>query len=87
MFEAPQREWRFYVSDMMTFAENVMSYTDGFDLDRFVNSGITYDATLHNLELIGEAAIHIPPEIREQYCNIPWRRIIATRGQTSCPPD
>lgn len=81
MSEAPQREWRFYVSDMVAFAENVMSYTDGFDLDRFVSSGITYDATLRNLELIGEAATHIPTAIREQYNNIPWRMIIATRNK------
>ena len=81
MSDAPQREWRFYVSDMITFAENVMSYTDGFDLDRFVNSGITYDATLRNLELIGEAATHIPQEIRERYNQVQWRLIIATRNK------
>ncbi|NOS97281.1 MAG: DUF86 domain-containing protein [Methylotenera sp.] len=81
MSDAPQREWRFYVSDMITFAENVMSYTDGFDVDRFVNSGITYDATLRNLELIGEAATHIPQEIRDQYAGLPWRMVIATRNK------
>ena len=81
MSEAPQREWRFYVSDMIAFAENVMSYTDGFDLDHFVNSGITYDATLRNLELIGEAATHVPQEIREKYKLVQWRLIIATRNK------
>ena len=81
MSDSPQREWRFYVSDMIAFAENVMSYTDGFDLDRFVNSGITYDATLRNLELIGEAATHIPQAIRDQHAEIPWRMMIATRNK------
>lgn len=46
-----------------------------------MNSGITYDATLRNPELIGEAATHIPPVIREQYSNIPWRMIIAIRNK------
>ena len=81
MSDLPQREWRFYITDMMAFAENVISYTDGFDQERFINSGITYDATLRNLELIGEAATHIPTEIREQYPDIPWRMIIATRNK------
>ena len=81
MSDLPQREWRFYITDMMAFAENVISYTDGFDQERFINSGITYDATLRNLELIGEAATHIPTEIREQHPNIPWRMIIATRNK------
>ena len=81
MFDLPQREWRFYITDMMAFAENVISYTDGFDQERFINSGITYDATLRNLELVGEAATHVPTEIREQYPNIPWRMIVATRNK------
>ena len=81
MSDSPQREWRFYVSDMIAFAENVTSYTDGFDLDRFVNSGITYDATLRNLELIGEAATHIPQAICDQHAKIPWRMMIATRNK------
>ena len=49
MSNSPPREWRFYITDMIVFAENVMSYTDGFDQDRFVESGLTYDATLRNL--------------------------------------
>src|SRR5450830_407996 len=81
MSDTPTREWRFYVMDMIAFAENVISYTDGFELDRFVNRGITYDATLRNLELIGEAATHIPQEVREQYAAIPWRLVIATRNK------
>ncbi len=81
MSDLPQREWRFYVSDMIAFAENVMSYTDGFNQERFINSGITYDATLRNLELIGEAATHIPQEVREQLSQIQWRLIIATRNK------
>ena len=81
MSNSPPREWRFYITDMIAFAENVMGYTDGFDQDRFVESGITYDATLRNLELIGEAATHIPQEIREKYSQVQWRLIIATRNK------
>lgn len=81
MSNLAKREWRFYVSDMIEFAENVMSYTHGFDLARFVASGITYDATLRNLELIGEAATHIPDDVREQHAEIPWRMMIATRNK------
>jgi uncharacterized protein with HEPN domain len=40
-----------------------------------------YDATLRNLELIGEAATHIPDEIRAEHSDIPWRMIVATRNQ------
>ncbi|MBC7697710.1 MAG: DUF86 domain-containing protein [Bacteroidia bacterium] len=81
MSDSPHREWLFYITDMITFAENVISYTDGFDQERFINSGITYDATLRNLELIGEAATHIPQVVRELHTKIQWRMIIATRNK------
>lgn len=44
-------------------------------------TGLTYDATVRNLELIGEAATHIPDEIRIKNQSIPWRLIIATRNR------
>lgn len=36
---------------------------------------------MRNLELIGEAATHIPDEVRAATPNIPWRMIIATRNR------
>jgi uncharacterized protein with HEPN domain len=58
------REWRFYLDDMIGFAEKVIAYTDGLDQARFVASGLNYDATVRNLELIGEAATRIPDAVR-----------------------
>ena len=56
MSDVPAREWRFYLDDMIGFAEKVIAYTDGLDQVSFVASGLNYDATVRNLELIGEAA-------------------------------
>ena len=75
------REWRFYIKDMIGFAESVATYSDGFDLFEFEKSGLNYDATIRNLELIGEAATHIPLDIKENHTDIPWRLIIATRNR------
>lgn len=81
MSDAPVREWRFYLDDMIGFAEKVIAYTDGLDQVSFVASGLNYDATVRNLELIGEAATNIPDEIRQQYPQIPWRLVVATRNK------
>ena len=56
MSEPVGREWRFYIDDMIAFAGKVVAYTSGLDQQAFVASGLVYDATLRNLELIGEAA-------------------------------
>ncbi len=65
------REWRFYLNDMIGFAQKVITYTDGLDQAGFTESGLNYDATIRNLELIGEAATHIPDEVREANPQIP----------------
>jgi uncharacterized protein with HEPN domain len=75
------REWRFYLDDMIEFAERVLEYTNGYSQEEFEHDRSTYDATLRNIELIGEAATHIPIEIRTQTENIPWRQLIATRNR------
>jgi uncharacterized protein with HEPN domain len=81
MSDTPQRLWRFYVDDMIQFAEKVLAYTNGLDQAGFVANELHYDATLRNLELIGEAATHIPDSVRVAYPHIPWRLIIATRNR------
>jgi len=75
------REWLFYISDMIQFSHNVETYTEGLDQAAFEQSGLNYDATVRNLELIGEAARHIPDEVRAEYSAIPWRQMVATRNQ------
>jgi len=75
------REWRFYIDDMLLFASKALEYTEGLDQQAFVTSGLTYDATLRNLELIGEAATHVPQDVRAAHPEIPWRMVIATRNR------
>lgn len=75
------REWRFYISDMIDFAEKVLIYTHEMEQSRFEQSSLNYDATLRNLELIGEAATHIPEHVRQFASHIDWRRIVAARNR------
>lgn len=81
MSEPLQREWRFYVSDMLGFAEKVVLYTDGLEQEKFVASGLNYDATVHNLILLGEAATHVPDRVRAFAGEIDWKQIVATRNR------
>lgn len=76
-----RRDWHFYVEDMIGFCERVLDYTAGLDKDVFVAIPMTYDATLRNLELIGEAAVQVPETVRDAHPEIPWRAIIGTRNR------
>ena len=75
------REWPFYVQDMLEFGQKVLSYTEGLDETSFVADVLTYDATLRNMELIGEAATHVPDHVREAHPEIEWRAIIGVRNR------
>ena len=81
MSDKEKREWKFYIEDMVRFSQNVLAYTEGLDQAAFITDRLTYDATLRNLELIGEAATHVPDKIRQTFPEIPWRLIIATRNR------
>jgi uncharacterized protein with HEPN domain len=75
------REWQFYIDDMLAFANKVLRYCNDLDQQQFEADELRYDAVLRNLELIGEAAIHIPDDVRQGLAAIPWRQIIATRNR------
>jgi uncharacterized protein with HEPN domain len=81
MSEPVAREWRFYIDDMIGFAERVIAYTAGMNQEDFVANGLVYDATIRNLELIGEASTRVPENVRMAYPEIPWRQIVATRNR------
>jgi uncharacterized protein with HEPN domain len=60
-------------------AGKVLRFTEGFDVHTFVSNDLARDAVLRNLEIIGEAAKHIPPEIRNEAPTLDWRRVIGFR--------
>ena len=66
---------------MVGFAAKVLEYTHDLDQAEFVANQLVYDASLRNLELIGEAATHVPEGVRVENPDIPWRMIIATRNR------
>lgn len=81
MSDAQAREWRFYLQDMIDFGEKVIAYTRGMSFETFVASDLHFDATVRNLELIGEAATRIPMKVRDAHPQIPWRMVIAARNR------
>jgi uncharacterized protein with HEPN domain len=47
--------------------------------DEFFSNIVYQDAVMRNLEIIGEAAKRISPELRERLAALPWRQITGLR--------
>jgi uncharacterized protein with HEPN domain len=73
------RDYRLYLDDMRAAAEKVLRYTQGVDLTRFMDDEKTFDAVVRNLEIIGEAAKHVPSEVQARYPRVEWRSIAGLR--------
>ncbi len=50
------RDWTLYVADMVDACSRVVEYTGSMEREAFFADRKTCDATLRNLELLGEAA-------------------------------
>lgn len=76
----PPRDWKFRIEDILECIEKIETYTEGMDFNTFKQSNITIDAVLRNIEIIGEAANHIPDKIATWAPEIPWKRIRGMRN-------
>ena len=76
----PPREWKFRLQDILEEIDRIYRYTQDMDYGAWQRDEKTVDAVIRNLEIIGEAASHIPAEIEEKYYKIPWKEMRGIRN-------
>ena len=75
----PPRAWRLRLKDIEQSIERIATYIDGLDFESFSNDQKTVDAAIHNIQIIGEAAIGLPDSVTNKYPTVPWANIRAMR--------
>lgn len=76
----PSRDWRLRLQDILGCIVKIERFTRGQSFDTFQANDMMVDAVLRNLEIIGEAAGHIPTDVQERHPHIPWREMRAMRN-------
>jgi uncharacterized protein with HEPN domain len=73
------RDLRLYLTDILSSIQKIQDYTAGMNYDDLIEDNKTFDAVVHNLQIIGEATKQIPDEIRRKYPETAWRKIAGLR--------
>lgn len=73
------REWALYLEDIRQSSGKILRYCAGMDYEGFCSDEKTFDAVVRNLEIIGEAAKHVPDDIRARIPAVEWRKVAGLR--------
>lgn len=68
-----------FITDIVVACEDVLAFTNGVDFDTFISDRRTYQATLWNIRLIGEAAAKLPNGLKDAHPKIPWSAMVGMR--------
>lgn len=69
-----------YFRDILDAAIHAQEFVEGQDFESFSRNQEKIYAVTRALEIIGEAARSVPPDVQAQYSEVPWREMIAMRN-------
>jgi len=73
------REISDYIEDVINAISDIEDFTQGMSYEMFASDKKTVNAVITCLEVIGEAAKHIPTSFRKKHPDIPWTKMAGMR--------
>jgi len=76
-----KRELRDYLNDLIESCNDILEFTKGFSFSDFSKDKKTINAVIRSLEIIGEATKNLPPKLKLNYPDIPWKQMAGMRDK------
>lgn len=73
------RDLQLYLGDILEAIRRIGLLTGDLDQEGFRNDWRVQDATLRNLEILGEAVKHLPIELTTRHPEVAWKNIAGFR--------
>ena len=70
-----------YLADMREAIVRIQGYTSAITYGQFLADSKTQDAVIRNIEILGEAAKHLPPTLTGTHQDIAWKSIAGMRDK------
>ena len=77
----PKREARLYLEVIVSSISKIQDYIKDLSFQDFINDQMLLDAVVRNLEIIGEAARNIPPDISSKHIDVEWGKMVSMRNK------
>ena len=77
------RDIALYLSDILQNIDDTREFTAGMSYGEFGADKKTINAVVRSIEVIGEAAKHVPGEVRALAPSVPWRNMAGMRRNLS----
>lgn len=75
------REYKLYLSDIVTAMESIERFVEGMTYEQFQQDDKTASAVIRKFEIIGEASRNIPEEVRQRHTEVPWKEMAGMRDR------